>query len=459
MPPLTARQTALQILHTLETQHAYTDLVLRQVLRQSTLERRDRAFITDCVYGVMRWQAKIDWLLGHVCRRPLQTLTPWIRNALRLGVYQCLWMERVPHRAAVHETVERARHFGHQGTARFVNGVLRTFLRQYSTYKFPDVTISPAAHLAVVCSHPQWLVERWLQRYGLERTEALCTANNLPTGITLRTNTLRTTPQVLAQRLQHEGLQHIIPSRVVPEGLIVQGTDRLDMLPSYQEGLFQVQDQGAMLVARLCQARPGQRWLDVCAAPGGKATHLAQLMLDTGQILALDLQAGRVRLLHHNIRRLRLASVTALVADATATPPVRGLCDGILVDAPCSGFGVLRRHPDIKWRKTASDLVALQATQLKLLQAQQAWLAAHGVLVYSVCSNEPEETHEVVQQFLAEHPHMRLDAVDPELPQQPLWPSATAGTLDLTPEQWGTEGVFVARFRRRDREQGNPWFK
>jgi 16S rRNA (cytosine967-C5)-methyltransferase len=399
----------------------------------------------------MRWQAKIDWLLGHVCRRPLETLTPWIRNALRLGVYQCLWMERVPPRAAVHETVELARHFGHPGTVRFVNGVLRTLLRQYNTYRLPDVTISPAAHLAVVFSHPQWLIERWLPRYGLERTQALCAANNRPTGITLRTNTLRITPQALAQRLQHEGLQHITPSQIVPEGLIVQGTDRLDMLPSYQEGLFQVQDQGAMLVARLCQARPGQRWLDVCAAPGGKTTHLAQLMLDTGQIVALDLQAGRVRLLHHNIRRLCLASVTALVADATTAPPVRGPFDGILVDAPCSGLGVLRRHPDIKWRKTASDLTILQAIQLKLLHTQQAWLAARGMLVYSVCSNEPEETYEVVQRFLAAHPHMRLDAVDYEISTQPLGSSsASTGTLDVTPEQWGTEGVFAARFRHRN---------
>jgi 16S rRNA (cytosine967-C5)-methyltransferase len=173
-------------------------------------------------------------------------------------------------------------------------------------------------------------------------------------------------------------------------------------------------------------------------------------MRDTGHVLALDLQGGRLRLLCHNIRRLRLSNVTALVADATSPPPVRELCDGILIDAPCSGLGVLRRHPDIKWRKTASDLRALQATQLQLLHAQHIWLAAHGVLVYSVCSNEPEETHEVVQHFLAEHPHMRLDAVDQELPQLPLWPAASPGTLDLTPEQWGTEGVFVARFRRRD---------
>src|SRR5215470_13196566 len=308
MPPPTARQTALQILHTLETQHAYTDVVLRQELRHSLLERRDRAFVTDCVYGVMRWRAKIDWLLGHVCRRPLETLTPWIRNALRLGIYQCLWMERVPHWAAVDETVALARRFGHQGAARFVNGVLRTLLRQHTTYKLPDATTCPAAHLAVALSHPQWLVERWLQRYGWERTQALCAANNRPSGITLRTNTLRITPETLAQRLQQEGCQHVTPSRMVPTGLVVQGTERLDTLPSYQEGLFQVQDEGAMLVAPLCQARPGQHWLDVCAAPGGKTIHLAQLLQNTGQVLALDLQGGRLRLLRHNIRRLRLAN-------------------------------------------------------------------------------------------------------------------------------------------------------
>jgi 16S rRNA (cytosine967-C5)-methyltransferase len=359
-------------------------------------------------------------------------------------------MDRVPHRAAVHETVELARRFGHQGTARFVNGVLRTLLREHTTYKLPDAATDPATHLAVAHSHPPWLVERWLQRYGWERTQALCAANNRPAGITLRPNTLRITPEALAQRLQHEGLQHITPSRVIPEALIVQGTDRLDMLPSYADGLFQVQDQGAMLVAPLCQARPGQCWLDVCAAPGGKATHLAQLMLDRGHILALDLQPGRVRLLHHNIRRLRLSSVTALVADATYAPPIRGLCDGILIDAPCSGCGVLRRHPDIKWRKTAADLVALQAIQLKLLHVQQAWLAAHGVLVYSVCSNEPEETHQVVQRFLIEHPYMQLDAIDHESSTQLPGSTASPGTLEVTPEQWGTEGVFVARFRHRD---------
>lgn len=443
----TARATALQILHTLETQQAYTDVVLRQMLRHSALDRRDRAFVTECVYGTVRWQGRIDWLLQHVCKRPLASLTPWVRNALRLGVYQCLWMERVPHRAAVHATVELARHFGHRGVAGFVNGVLRTLLRQHHTYALPDATTDPVAHLAIATSHPPWLIERWLQRYGWERTQAICTMNNRPGGITLRTNTLRIAPTALAQRLVHEGLRQVTLSQVVPDGLVVQGTDRLDALPSYQEGLFQVQDEGAMLVAPLCQVRPGQRVLDACAAPGGKTTHLAQLMRDTGCIIACDRQAGRLRLLRANVQRLGLTSIQSVVADGAAAVPFSGSFETILIDAPCSGLGVLRRHPDIKWRKTAADLAVLQTTQLALLHLQQKRLAVPGVLVYSVCSNEPEETHEVVQSFLAHHPHMGLDPIDRELPKRPLQPCTHPGMLDVTPEQWGTEGVFVARFR------------
>jgi 16S rRNA (cytosine967-C5)-methyltransferase len=448
-PPIvaTARALALQILHALETQQAYTDVVLRQMLRQSPLDRRDRAFVTECVYGVVRWQGRIDWLLQHVCKRPLASLTPWVRNALRLGVYQCLWMERVPHRAAVHATVELARHFGHRGVAGLVNGVLRTLLREHHTYALPDAATDPVAHLAIATSHPQWLIERWLQRYGWERTQAICTMNNRPGGITLRTNTLRIAPTALAQRLVREGLRQVTPSQVVPDGLVVQGTSRLDALPSYRDGLFQVQDEGAMLVAPLCHVRPGQRVLDACAAPGGKTTHFAQLMHDTGCIVACDVHAGRLRLLRANVQRLGLASIHAVVADVAAAVPFGCSFETILVDAPCSGLGVLRRHPDIKWRKTATDLAGLQATQLALLHRQQKRLAVPGVLVYSVCSNEPEETHEVVRSFLAHHPHLCLDPIDRELSKRPSQPSPSPGVLDVTPEQWGTEGVFVARFR------------
>ena len=283
----TARQTALRALHAIDAEQAYTDVALRQMLDDSALERRDRAFVTACVYGAVRWQGRIDWLLSKACNRPLDSLTPWIRNILRLGAYQCLWMEQVPPRAAVHTSVELARRFGHAGVAGLVNGVLRTLLRRHTTYALPDADTQPAAHLAVAHSHPQWLVERWLDRYGWARTQALCAENNRPRDVTLRVNTLRTTPQALAQRLVQEGLRLVKPSRLLAEALVVQGTSRLDALPSYRDGLFQVQDEGAMLVAPLCRAQPGQRVLDACAAPGGKTTHLAQLMGDTGQILGL----------------------------------------------------------------------------------------------------------------------------------------------------------------------------
>jgi 16S rRNA (cytosine967-C5)-methyltransferase len=359
-------------------------------------------------------------------------------------------MERVPTWAAVHETVKLARRFGHQGTARLVNGVLRTLMRQHHSYTLPDPTTQPATHLAVVYSHPEWLVERWLQRYGWERTQALCESNNRRAGVTLRTNTLRTTPEQLAHQLRQEGLRHVTPSRLVPEALVVNGVAGLDTLPSYHKGLFQVQDAAAMLVAPLCQAQPGHRVLDICAAPGGKTTHLAQIMQDAGDIVACDVQYGRLRLLCDNVARLRLSSVTAIVADATRPLPLQRCFDRILIDAPCSGLGVLRHHPDIKWRKTPEDLTRLQGIQLRLLHAQHHLLAPDGMMVYSVCSLEPEETHQVVRRFLATHRHIRLDAVDHDLPRQPLYPSAIPGTLDLTPEQWHTDSVFVARFRRKD---------
>jgi 16S rRNA (cytosine967-C5)-methyltransferase len=458
-PNISARQTAMQLLYALDTQQAYTDVLLRHTLQGCPLDRRDRAFVTECVYGVIRWRARIDWLLSHVCRYPLEDLTPWIRNALRLGVYQCLWMSRVPHHAAVHETVTLARHFGHAGTARLVNGVLRAVLRQYHAWPFPDATTQPAAHLAIAFSHPQWLVERWLQRYGWERTQTLCDANNRIPGVTLRTNTLRTTTTELIQRLHEEGLQDVVPSTLMSDGLVVRGTDQLDALPSYQDGLFQVQDAGAMLVAPLCLPQAGQRVLDVCAAPGGKTTHLAQLMQDTGRIFACDVHQSRLHMLRNNVCRLGLSSITTVVADATETLPFRQVFDRILVDAPCSGLGVLRRHPDIKWRKTAADLFSLSTLQRSILHNAQKLLAPDGLLVYSVCTNEPEETTEVVARFLACHPHMRLIDVDADLERRPLVPAVTAGTLDLTPEQWDTEGVFVARFRRHHTppERGTLW--
>ena len=444
-----ARQMALKVLYAIDAEQAYTDVALRQALGRSSLERRDRAYITECVYGVARWQGRIDWLLQQVCRRPLEDLTPWIRNILRLGVYQCLWMQGTPARAAVYEAVELARRFGHGGTARLVNGVLRALLRQHDTYEPPDAERCPAAHLAVTSSHPQWLVERWLERYGWARAKAICEANNRPAGITLRTHTLRISRQALAARLRAEGVAAVAASALAPQALLAQGTSRLDHLPSYREGLFQAQDLGAMLVAPLCEAQPGHRVLDACAAPGGKTTHLAQLMQDTGRIVAMDAQSGRLRLLRQNAQRLQLTCIMPVAADASLPLPLEARFDRILIDAPCSGFGVLRRHPDIKWRKTAADPQRLQAVQVALINRLLPNLASEGILVYSVCSNEPEETHEVAQRVLQQHPKLQLYAIEPDYPQPLPAPSATPGALDLTPEQCGAEGVFVARFRYR----------
>ena len=446
----TARQIALRVLHAIDAQQAYTDVALRQMLGDSGLERRDRAFATACVYGVVRWQGRIDWLLSQACKRPLDSLTPWIRNILRLGTFQCLWLDGVPDRAAVHTSVALARRFGHAGVAGLVNGVLRTVVRGHATFSLPDPEAQPITHLAAAYSHPQWLVERWLNRYGWARTRALCEQNNRPRDVTLRVNTLRTSAQGLALRLKREGLRAVRASGLLRDTLIVQGTDRLDSLPSYVDGLFQVQDEGALLAAPLCRAGPGHRVLDACAAPGGKTTHLAQLTFDKGRILACDLQPGRLRLLADNARRLGLDSITCVSSDGTAPAPWSGATfDRILVDAPCSGLGVLGRHPDIKWRRGPGDLRHMQATQLELLERQRPFLADDGLLVYSVCSNEPEETSEVVRIFRQRHPDLEIDPVAGDLPDALQQSSCPGGTLDLTPDQHATEGAYAARFRVR----------
>ena len=446
-----ARPAALRVLHAIDVQQAYTDVALRQMLNDSGLERRDRAFATACVYGVVRWRGRIDWLLSQACRRPLESLTPWIRNVLRLGTYQCLWMGGVPDRAAVHSSVALARRFGHAGVAGLVNGVLRTVIRCHAAYSLPDPDTHPAAHLSLAHSHPQWLIERWLGRYGWARTRALCEENNRPRDVTVRVNTLRTTAPALTERLKQEGLRSVRASALVSDALVVQGTDRLDSLPSYVDGWFQVQDEGALLVAPLCRPRAGQQVLDACAAPGGKTTHLAQLMSDTGRILASDRQAGRLRLLAANARRLRLTTISCVSSDSAASPPWASISfHRILVDAPCSGLGVLGRHPDIKWRRGPDDLLHMQATQLELLERQRPYLAAGGLLVYSVCSNEPEETREVVRIFLERHPDLQLDPVTADLPSTLGQSASRNGILDLTPDQRGTEGAFAARFRVRN---------
>ncbi|MDA8235691.1 MAG: 16S rRNA (cytosine(967)-C(5))-methyltransferase RsmB [Clostridia bacterium] len=448
----TPRELALLVLHAVEQDGAYANLELNKVLEKYQPSKLDRGFITELVYGTLRSLHHLDWVLGGFLSRPLNSLTPWIRNILRLGVYQIFYLDKVPPSAAVNEAVNLAKNYGHGGTVKFVNGVLRNLLRNKDNIEYPDLKKNPALHISVVYSHPLWMVEKWLAQLGQEATINLCRANNEAPPTTIRTNTLRIERDALVTKLSGEDLE-VKETSFVPEGLRVEGFVSLGSLPAFKEGLFQVQDESSMLVGHICRPREGFFVIDACSAPGGKTTHLAQLMNNRGTIVALDIHPHKLGLIQDNCHRLGITCVQPHNLDARQLPGEwKEQADLVLVDAPCSGLGVLRRRPDARWRKEAQDLPAIQKLQLEILDGAAQCVKPGGTLVYSTCTITPEENTEVITKFLAAHPEFAPEDLSPYLPkplQQLNLPTAREGFIQLLPHLHGMDGFFIARLNRR----------
>jgi 16S rRNA (cytosine967-C5)-methyltransferase len=383
----------------------------------------------------------VDWTLAGVVRYPLEELPPRIRAILRSGVYQLLFLRRVPAHAVVHDAVSLARVHGHPGVARLVNAVLRQMAAR-GERPLPD---DPVQRLAVEHSHPRWLVERWLQRLGLEQTVELCRAHNAPPPVAVRVNVLARRPEEVAAHLASAGVR--VRPTVLAEGLIVDGPAE-PRRRLVEEGVLTVQDLGAMLVTHALYPRPGETIIDACAAPGGKATHIAERLRDRGRVIACDVHAGRLEVVRRRARALGLRSIEAVVADArTLGERWPGAADRVLVDAPCSGLGVVRRRPEIRWRVLPEHLPAHAARQLELLCGACGAVRPGGVLLYSVCTTEPEEGPEVVAQFLRARPDFMPD---PDLPVPDGLPVGgdPPGVLTLWPHRHDTDGFYIARVRR-----------
>jgi 16S rRNA (cytosine967-C5)-methyltransferase len=411
---------------------------LHRVLERAAYAPVDQALVTEMVLGTLRQQGRLDYALESALRRPLLSLPPAIRTILRLGLYQVWFLDRVPDAAAVHQAVEAAKRHGHAGTARLVNAVLRRLAAEGEPPP-PRPEDDPVGHLAVTHSHPRWLVQRWIARWGARETRALCAANNLPPPSTLRVNLLRATTEAVASRLRQRGLQ-VAPGGL-PEALRVRGTLAL-RLDLYREGLVTMQDEGAMAVAHLLAPQPGETVLDATAGSGIKATHLAELMRNQGRLIALDIQPAKLKALSAHCARLGIDIVEAHHLDAhQAGARFRGQMDRVLVDAPCTGLGVLGRRPEIRWRVSPEDIPAMAAKQRALLAAVAGAVRPGGVLVYAVCSLEPEEGQEVVDDFLRRRPAFVLEE-----------------SRLLLPHRHGTDGFYMARLRRRaeGRREGGP---
>ncbi|MEJ2490631.1 MAG: 16S rRNA (cytosine(967)-C(5))-methyltransferase RsmB [Desulfuromonadales bacterium] len=440
------RQVAYQILSRVE-QGSYADRLIDDFLRQSPPnDVRDRGLLTELVYGVLRLRGRLDFALGQVLRQPLSKLEPAARTLLRLGAYQLLELDRVPDHAAVDTTVTLARRVGMNRLTGLMNGCLRSLARQKNAMPWPTPQ-QPKAYLQHVCSLPSWLAGILLRQLPNHESRGLAEALAEPAPLVLRVNFLKTDRPAYLEALRETG-HDARACRYAPEGVRIDRR-RETPLPGDQQGWYQVQDEASMLIAHLLQARPEEEILDACAAPGGKATHLAALTQNRANILALDKHPQRLALLERGAARLGCQGIATRTWDLTETPAFLAPAsfDRILVDAPCSGLGVLRRNPESRWLRQAADIVALADLQTQIIETVAPLVRAGGHLLYSVCTFTSAETDAVVERFLAQHPEFQLENLAEVIPQAWADLVTPAGTLRTWPHHHdGMDAFFAARF-------------
>jgi 16S rRNA (cytosine967-C5)-methyltransferase len=437
------------VLERVENAHAFAGLALQAELGRAPLGARDRAFSTELVYGTLRWRGRLDFLLGHVTERPLATLDPGVRTLLRLGAYQILFCDSVPDAPAVDQTVRSAHVLGAGRAAGFVNAVLRRLVQRAPEIPLPLLASDPLGHLEHALGLPRWIAERWLASYGPDEAAALAEASNSVPPLTARANRQRIERGALLEALR----PRFPDSRAClysPAGVVMGHGGNPGADPAFVAGLFTVQDEASQLVVDLLDPQPGERILDACAAPGTKTSAIAERVGSTGLVVATDRSERRLALIGRGARRLGLENVTALVRDATK--PLTDLpgapFDRVLVDAPCSGLGTLRRNADARWRITPEAPEALRVTQAALLASVAGVLRPGGTLVYSTCTLLEEENEAVVTDFLSsERERERGFAAT----RRELLPPALAPLLDpegrlrTFPHRHGMDGFFAAR--------------
>ena len=404
------RETILTILVKIDSKQGFINILLNKLLDENKISTRDAAFINEITYGVVRNRNKLDWALSQFSTKPLSETPVLIRNILRMGVYQLLFLDKVPDYAVCNESVQLAKKYGNHGIAKFVNGVLRNILRNREDIRWPDKEKEMALYISTIYSHPLSIIERWLKRFGFADTVKICQANNKIPPLVIRTNTLKLSRSDLKGILEKKNIL-VKEGLFTEEALYVKGISNITKFPAYREGLFQIQDEASILVSHLLDPSPGESVIDVCSAPGGKTTHLAQLMANKGSLLAMDSNELRLLTVKSNCRRLGIDIVkTQQNNGAILAEKYMKTADKLLIDVPCTGLGVLRRKPDLRWQDYDSKrFEKLSELQGKILDTASNYLKIDGRLVYSTCSTEPEENEEAVSRFLEKHPDFELE--------------------------------------------------
>jgi 16S rRNA (cytosine967-C5)-methyltransferase len=439
----TPRHIAVEILNRVEEEGAYAEPLLDASLSaHPQMKIEDRRLITEIVYGTLRMRGNLDWVIGHIYRGKFDAMDMSIRNILRTALYQMLFTERIPDFAIVNEAVEITKKMRGRGSG-LVNAILRNFIRKKDQIPYPEIRKDPAHHISIVHSHPLWMVKQWIEMFGIEETAALCRANNQVPPVTVRVNTLRTTRKRTKEELSQHGFE-VNETVFSPDGLSISNRHTsVRETDCYASGGIQVQDEASQLIARLVSPQPGENVLDLCAGMGGKTAHLAAVMENRGSILALDISRKKIDALCKNVSRLNAVIVDAQVRDAREKPGKAFFerFDRILIDAPCTGLGTLRRNPEIKWRTLPADAEKCSLLQKAILESAAACLKKGGYLIYSTCTITQEENEAVIEDFTNRHPDFICNRPPDEINSVLV---DDHGYFRSYPHHHGTDGFFGA---------------
>ncbi|CDF57889.1 16S rRNA (cytosine(967)-C(5))-methyltransferase RsmB [Thermobrachium celere] len=436
-----ARYIAVKTLCDIE-EGAYSNIKLNHYFKKYDMKPLDRAFAAEIVYGTLRHLIRIDYFINKFSTIKTNKMSKWVLNCLRIAVYQIFYMDKVPEYAAINESVEIVKNKERKASG-FVNGILRNILR--NKQQFYDINVKDKVKkLSIEYSHPEWMVNMFIKDFGEDFTKDLLAANNTVPKLTIRVNTLKTTKYELKEILQNKGIK--VSDGVVEEALILEDFANIEKSDEFNKGLFTIQDESSMLPSKVLDAKQGMKVLDLCSAPGGKTTHIAQLMNNNGEIIAFDIHEHKLKLINDNAKRLGINIINAKLKDAQIyMEEYKEYADRVLVDAPCSGLGLLRKKPEIKYNIDKGDIEQLARIQKNILNNAAKYVKKDGYIVYSTCTLTVEENEEVIKEFLRNNDNFIIEDINNYLPEKL---KTNLPYLKIYPNVHKMDGFFIAKLKR-----------
>ncbi|MGL6172988.1 MAG: 16S rRNA (cytosine(967)-C(5))-methyltransferase RsmB [Cellulosilyticaceae bacterium] len=441
------REHIADILTQIEKDQSYMQLVLKTELEN--FEVQDRAFMNEIIYGTIKYRITLDYVINQFSKTPVKKMKPFVRSLMRMSAYQILYLDKVPASAAINEAVKVMHRRKMSNLSGFVNGVLRNIDRNKANINYPDAKKEPVNALAVQYSMPEWLIAMWLEDYGVEKTQKICEALNERAKVCIRVNELLSSKEALMKELEAVGITLEAGELLPAESMYMTGATSIGQLPAFKAGHFAVQDESATLVGHVVNPQPGEVILDVCSAPGGKSTHMAMLMKNEGTIISTDVHEHKIEIIAKNAKRLGVQIIQPTLQDGTAQNEAwLKHFDKILLDAPCSGLGIIKRKPDIRYSKTKEDVEAIADLQKQLLKQSVAYLKDEGILIYSTCTISKQENEGIIK-YAVEELGLSLDSIMPYIPEILKQDVEEEAYIQIMPDAAQTDGFFIARFRKR----------